>query len=438
MSLLLLLVSVLGFVFFFYGIGLRYLAFIPLIFLGIFFWYYGAMNTIKIKWSEVLQKYSLYVAWTIILAGLVGVLNYFGMDLTNTTLWLLSLNLFLRIFSYLAHYKDGKSVFQIGFYFCILLLLIIALALWGRLVLFNVFSMLRVLHLWVVAFIIFVVGLQEDVENHMRYTLVVLSLGTIFLLVMDQIKNVYLGLTIDSLILTGIYYLIYKVFQFKPQSAEKKKDVSLRRVLAGERMTADKKYYANTKTLEILHGFFVAMPSWTKQLLELFNVVLIAVLIIYYITHVGDFAAVNHLLYRAVIATFIVNVFLLKKVWYNSIVQNLVVFLVINFAIYVSLFSYFNGDIGSVVSRWIFRNIFSSSMIFYAHKVPMLAKIFSKTDYMYWIVVSIGAMAVNVVLLINTELPGELIFFLVLVYLGLQSMIIYYAARYLSRIPTLN
>jgi hypothetical protein len=70
-------------------------------------------------------------------------------------------------------------------------------------------------------------------------------------------------------------------------------------------------------------------------------------------------------------------------------VQNLVVFLVINFAIYVSLFSYFNGDVGAVVSRGIFRNIFSAAMILYAHKVPMLAKIFSKTDYMYRIVASI-------------------------------------------------
>ena len=189
--------------------------------------------------------------------------------------------------------------------------------------------------------------------------------------------------------------------------------------------------------MEILHGFFVAMPSWTKQLLEIFNVILIAVLIIYYITHVGNFAVVNHLLYRAVIATFITNVLLLKKVGYNSVVQNLVVFLVINFAIYVSLFSYFNGDVGSVVSRGIIRNIMSSSMIFYAHRVPLLAKIFTRTDYMYRIVASIGAMIVNVILFMRTQLSGQLIFFLVLVYLGLQSMIIYYAARYLGKIENI-
>ena len=96
--------------------------------------------------------------------------------------------------------------------------------------------------------------------------------------------------------------------------------------------------------------------------------------------------------------------------------QNLVVFLVINFAIYVSLFSYFNGDVGAVVSRGIFRNIFSAAMIFYAHKVPMLAKIFGKTDYIYRIISCVAAMVVNVILLLYTGLPGELIFFLVLVY----------------------
>ncbi len=405
-------------------------------FIGMFFWYYGATETIKVHGSELLKRYALYVARIIILAGLTGVFNFFGLDLTVSALGLVSVNLFLRIISTLVDYKDGKAVFQVGFYLSIAFLLIIALALGGRAVFFNVFAMVRVAHLGIVAFMIFLVGLHQPVEKYMWYKLGVLSLGTVFLVVFDQIKNIYLALTINGVILTGLYYLIFKVFQFRPESPEKKKEISVRRILAGERITTPKKYFTS-KTAEMLYGFMTVMPGRTKSVLELFNVILIAILIIRYITHIWDFAAVNHLLYRAVIATFVVNVYLLKKVWYNSIVQNLVVFLVINFAIYVSLFSYFNGDVGAVVSRGIFRNIFSAAMIFYAHKVPMLAKIFSKTDYMYRILASVGAMIVNVILLTNTELPGELIFFLVLVYVGLQSMIIYYAAKYLDKIPTI-
>ncbi|HBB03426.1 TPA: hypothetical protein DCZ39_00775 [Patescibacteria group bacterium] len=121
-------------------------------------------------------------------------------------------------------------------------------------------------------------------EKYMRYKLGILTIGTIFLLVFDQVQNVYLALTINSLVLTSVFTLIYKVFQFRPQSAEKKKDISLRRVLAGERMTAPQ-HYSNSYMMELLYGYFVTMPSRTKQLLELFNVILIAILIIYYITH---------------------------------------------------------------------------------------------------------------------------------------------------------
>jgi len=41
----------------------------------------------------------------------------------------------------------------------------------------------------------------------------------------------------------------------------------------------------------------------------------------------------------------------LKKINYNSIFQNLAVFLVINFAIYLSLFSYFDGNFSSIALR---------------------------------------------------------------------------------------
>ena len=80
MALLLLSVVVIGFVLFFAGIGLRYLAFIPLIFLGMFFGYYGATQTIKVHGSDLLKRYALYVARVIIMAGIFGIMTYFGME----------------------------------------------------------------------------------------------------------------------------------------------------------------------------------------------------------------------------------------------------------------------------------------------------------------------------------------------------------------------
>jgi hypothetical protein len=87
------------------------------------------------------------------------------------------------------------------------------------------------------------------------------------------------------------------------------------------------------------------MPSYATRALELMNIFLIFALMYHYLGHIALFGNINHIFYRVVIALFVHNVFLLKKLGYNSIIQNLVIFLVINFALYVSLFSYFNGDV---------------------------------------------------------------------------------------------
>ena len=163
------------------------------------------------------------------------------------------------------------------------------------------------------------------------------------------------------------------------------------------------------------------------------NIAVIIALIYYYIAHIAGFASINHLFYRAIIIIFVTNVLLLKKIWYNSIIQNLAVFLVVNFAIYVSLFSYFNGDVGAIVAWAILRNIISASLIFYAHKIPFLAKIFTPIEYSYRLVATVTALVVNIILMRNTSLPGELIFFLVLLYVGLEWMILYYAVKYMQK-----
>ncbi len=437
MALLFLSIVIVAFVLFFYGIGLRYLGLIPLLFVGMFFAYYGATQSIKVEGSALLKKYALYISRVIIMAGIFGMLNYFGMEPIYSALGLLTFNLVLRMGSILMDYKDGTVVFQLGFYLSTFFILMIAFAFGGLSLLLSVFSMLRVLHLGIIAFIIFLIGHYKGVEKYLRYKLVVISLGTIFLVVFDQIQNIYLAIALNSVILTGLYYFITKVFDLRPQSEEQKKEISVRRILAGERITAVKKQFRAPR-MEQLHRFVESMPGATKRILESFNILLVLILIVTYIFNISGFVDASHLFYWITIVAFVVNVLLLKRVGYNSIIQNLVVFLVINFAIYVSLFSYFNGSMGAVATWWIIRNIFSAAMIFYTHRVPMLAKIFGKTDYIYRIISCIAAMVVNVIVLLYTGLPGELIFFLVLVYVGLQSMIIYYAAKYLSKISVLN
>jgi len=402
-----------------------------------FFGYYGATQTIKIEWSQLFQKYALYFARVIIMAGLLGLMNFFGMDMIYGGLGLLALNTVFRIAAMLTAYTDGKIIFQLGFYLSVAFLLVFAWVSEGWVAMFEVLSLLRVFHLGLIAFFTFILGLYKPIERYIRYKLAVLTLWTIFLLVFEYIQNMYIALAINSMILTGLYYLIYTVFQLPPEDEMVRKDISVRRILAGERITEVKRHF-RSPLMSKLHEFVGSMPSATKNILECFNILLILILIVYYVSHVGEFLSVSHFFYRVSIIAFVVNVVLLKRVQYKSIIQNLVLFLVINFAIYISLFSYFQGHAGSMATRGIIWNVVSALMIFYAHKVPMLEALFEKRDYVYWIVACIAAMVVNVILLLYTTLPGELIFFVVLVYVGLQSMIIYYASKYLARIPSIE
>ena len=417
---------------YFYAIGLWFVGFLPIILLGILFAYYGVTNDIKVKSSDLLQRYSLVVAWLIILAGLVGVFNFFWMDIVNTCLGLIAINLLLWLGSYVVNYTDGKTVFQLGYYLSIIFLIIVMSVFEGRMWFWNTFAMMRVMQVGVSGFLIFLVGLKSSIEDYLRYKLWIFSLGTISLVIVDQVQNFYLALTLNSVLLMGVYYRILNILKHKPISDEKKWNISVRRILAGERITEVKKHFSN-EFQQIIYRFIIEMPSRAKKLLELMNIVIIVALIYYYVANIAGFANINHIFYWMIIIVFVVNVLLLKRMGYNSIIQNLVVFLVINFAIYISLFSYLNGDVGAIVSRAIIRNIVSASLIFYVHKVPMLAKIFTPIEYSYWLVATVAALVVNIILMRNTTLPGELIFFLVLLYIGFEGMILFYAAKYLQK-----
>ena len=45
-----------------------------------FFGYYGATQTIKVHGSDLLKRYALYVARIIIMAGIFGIMTYFGIE----------------------------------------------------------------------------------------------------------------------------------------------------------------------------------------------------------------------------------------------------------------------------------------------------------------------------------------------------------------------
>jgi hypothetical protein len=345
------------------------------------------------------------------------VLNFFDVELVKIALTLISINLMLRIASYFVNYQDGKSVFSVGYYLSLGFLLLVGAVFSDTKGFLQIFKYLRIANLAVLAFMTYIIGLFKEVEPYTSYKTFVFGLGAIIIVMIDQIPNIYIALAMSTLLLTGIFSRIFKMLQHKPISKEKKANVSVRRILAGERITEPKKYFNSAKA-EQIYEFFSNMPMFSKKALELINIALMATVIVNYLLNRQTFTNFNQFVYRLIIAFFIGNVLILKKINYNGIIQNLAIFLVVNFAIYLSLFSYFDGNFSSIVLRGIIRNIASAVLIFYAPK--FLSNVFDSRDYTYRTIATLIAGVINIILLIKTPLAGQLIFFIALLYIGVQ------------------
>lgn len=436
MSLFLLSMWLLSFILYFYGIGLRYLWFLPIVFMFWFLSYHGMTGSIKNKWGELVNKYSLYIARSSMLIGIVGMLNFFHIDLTKIAIILIVINLVVWIGSYIADYKDGKKVFQVGYYMSIGFLLLVVANFCSRSEVFKICTYLWIVNFAISWFICYIVWVIAPVDKDLTYRTWVFWIWAFVLALVQSLGNIYVALSIGSMVMTGIYVLIYKIVQYTPVvknlnfSPGKKTNISVRRILAGERITEPKTYFSS-QTKQAICEFVYEMPERTKKSLESINITIIGITILNYLTHRQGFVGANQVYYWIIIAFFIGNVLILKKIGFNSILQNLVVFLVINFAIYVSLFSYFEGNFWSIALRGILRNIASSLIVFYAPK--FMKGVFQNRDYMYWIIATLMGMCVNIILLIKTTMDWQLIFFISLLYLGGQWMIIFYASNYILK-----
>jgi len=427
-----LLIALGGFVLYFWAIGLRYLWFIPLVFLLLFLGYYWTSVANRLKYWQWRQRYLVFLAWIVILTGLGWSLHFFGISYLDISQILIIFNLIFWIGAYFVEYKDGEYVFQMWYYMSILWLLISSYKLSSGLELWKIFSIVWAMNTAVIWFIIFVVWIKSKIDRYMRYKLSIATIWSIMIIILDQVKDFYIALFLNSILLTGIYYLIYKIIKNRPPSDKQQKTISVRRILAWERITKYQKPFKQEFHRQV-YDMIINMPKIVKHTLEWLNIILILVMIIIYIKNIWkDIPNMHERLYRIIIASFVFNVVLLKKVNYSSIIQRLIVFAVINFAIYVSLFSLYDGNISQIVWTALLWNIFCAIVIFYLPKI-WIWKYFKKIDYIFWIITTIMAMVLNIVLFHRTDMPGQLLFSIVFLYVGIQAFTLFYASKHISK-----
>jgi hypothetical protein len=431
-TLIFLLLSIAAFTTYFYVIWLWYVWFIPLLVFLITIIYYLSWLSFKSRANNVFQDYGLFMAWIVILLGLFLVLKFFGISIISSFLFIIWLNLLVRIWSYIFKYNDGKIIAQVWYYSGIIwLLLNVWMFNWFD-TFFIVFSHILVLSLAIISFIVFLVWIRYKIEEYINYKLLIFLLGAIWLSAYHRIENIYIFLIISVVWLGIIYIYLYKILSNKPPTDNQVKEISVRRILAWERVL--KSVSHNSDWSKKIYSFVYNFPKFVKYFLEWTNTLIIIVLIYLYFQNALTLQwNIEQIFYWLVMIWFIVNVFLLKRINYTSIFQRLLTFMVINFAIYISLFSALKWNIGSVVFLWILRNIVSTMMVFHIHKTKLWIYL-RKIDYLFWIFTTMLALVVNIILLFHTDLVWQLLFPIILLYVWIQGMMFYYSIKYINKI----
>jgi len=434
MALVFFIIVVAAFIGFFYGIGLRYLWFIPLLCCFALVRYYTRLMPFELQDSSFWQKYSLAIAWIAILAWIVTLLAFFLVNNIYVALGIILVNWIAWSISYLRNYNDGKRIFQLGYYLGIVYLAWFMLLNMPIVYILSGTTTLLAMHVWLMSFLVFVVHHSSSVPRTLQYNFFVTLLALVLSVFVQISNSSYTNIIVAIWLLTACYAYMYYISLQKPVSDRVQKQVSIKQILAWERITRNPNIPHSTRVMSWLYDFVSTMPTLSKRLLEWYNVVLVLAAIAVYALEISWSSDIYvQLSYWIIIGLFVLNVVFLKYIWYTSTIQKFAVYGVINFAIYLTLFILFPQEWWNIAGRWIVWNILSGLLLFWVPETS-IHMILQRMDYYYRTAMTILAWLINIFLLTKTTLPLQLIVALILVYTGIQWIILYYAIKHIYAI----
>lgn len=413
-----------AFITFFVLLNLWYLSLLPFFFM-LFFFSQG-FSEFKPNISNVVlgERYGLYLLSLLVFFWLFGMLNFFWMTAASALWFLLFLCGIARILSYLVPYEDGKYLFRYGMLLLGLVLVGNHLSVrWGEglLSLGGAILFTWILFFWALAYWVrnFVV-VDPNEEKHFFFLLLLLVEYGILSWVDPLLYGFDIGLYFWTVILTLFVY----IFSLPTPQRPFDKQISIRRVLAGEKIIKREKIDRREEFLAFLRNF-KELPSSFSYGLEYLNVIfLVGVLVTYLWWWVVELP-IPQFAYWMGVAGFLINIFLLKKIKIFSLLSRFAAALVINFSLTISLINM--GDGMQQMLPWLVTwNIWCGVILLYA-KQPAFKSYIQRSDLVFWLISNLVAMLFNIVLLFKLDISGQLLFSLIFFYVGVQGVLSYYA-----------
>ena len=410
---------------FFYLIGLWYLALLPLaafVFM-LSHWIKNVFTGIKL---EILrEKWSLILIWLITMIGLSWILFFIWIKEISVYIALLVLNASLMFASQIFDYEDWKLIFEIWAWIMVLIILWTALFSWWFFVMWQVWLLIAALMLWIYTFLQFIIWIFCPTEEKWLYIIVALWAIVIWWSIINNLYPAELVFALAFLLLALVFCGVYLVQQ-REMPAKQTTRISLRRILAGERIF--KKLNVPQRKI-ILYERLENSPKRFERIFEFFNIGLLIFLLLFFFWWIFTSSEISLWLgYRLGIALFLINTFLLKKIWYATDVSRFALALIANFVLY-SVLLISGSSIESILPFLIVRWFLCQIALFFVDRVNLT--LFSDKDFVYRMVVTFIAFVCNIILLCRVDLPGQFLFSVIFVYVGAELALVYYIFRFL-------
>ena len=411
---------------FFYLIGLWYLALLPLAVL-VFMLSHGIRNVFTWVKLEILrEKWSLILIWLITMIGLSWILFFVWIKEISVYLSLLILNVLLVFASHILDYEDGKLIFEIWAWLMVLVILWTVLISWWFFEFCNAVLLMASLMLSVYTFLQFIIWLFCPVDERWLYEIVILWAIVVWWGIINRFYPAEwvfgLSLFILALVFCGIY-----VIQNWEMPAKQTARISVRRILAWERIFKK----LNVPQWKIsLHEWLEKSPKWFERAFEFFNIWLLIFLLLFFFWWIFTSSEISLWLgYWIGIALFLINTFLLKRIWYATDVSRFALALIANFVLY-SVLLISGSSIESVLPFLIVWWFLCQVALFFVDRINLT--LFSDKDFVYWMAVTFLAFICNIILLCRVDLPGQFLFSVIFVYVGAELALMYYIFRFLN------
>ena len=411
---------------FFYLIGLWYLALLPLAVL-VFMLSHGIKNVFSwIKLEILREKWSLILIWLITMIGISWILFFIWIKEISVYMSLLILNILLMFGSRIFDYEDGKLIFEIWAWLMVVVILWTVLFSSWSFAFFDAVLLMARLMLWVYAFLQFIIWIFYPTDEKWLYEIVILWAIVIGWSIINHFYPAEWIFALSFFMLALVFCGIYVVQQREMPSKQTAR-ISVRRILAWERIF--KKLNIPQRKIS-LHEWLEKSPKRFDRIFEFFNIGLLIFLLLFFFWWIFTSSEVSLWFgYWLGIALFLINTFLLKRIWYATDVSRFALALIANFVLY-SVLLISGSSIESVLPFLIVWWFLCQIALFFVDRVNLT--LFSDKDFVYWMISTFIAFVCNIILLCRVDLPGQFLFSVIFVYVGAELALMYYIFRFLQ------